>query len=128
MPEKEVRLIDANALLEQVNNEIYRYWNGGAGGYYLAEEALIDIESAPTIDPESLWPQWISVKDRLPEKQDIEVLVIATGKGGTIRLEEAYVFACYSNDEGWVLDEYPEIENPKIDWWMPLPEPPAKES
>lgn len=57
MAEKEVRLIDANALLEQVNNEIYRYWNGGAGGYYLAEEALIDIESAPTIDPESLRAQ-----------------------------------------------------------------------
>ena len=69
---------------------------------------------------------WVSVKDRLPEKRDIEVLVIATGKGGNIRLEEAYAFACYSGKDGWVLDDYPEIENPKIDWWMPLPEPPKE--
>ena len=72
--------------------------------------------------------QWISVKDRLPEKRDVEVLVIATGKGGNVRFEEAYAFACYSGKDGWALDEYPEIESPKIDWWMPLPEPPEEGS
>lgn len=70
MSEKEVRLIDANALLEQVENEIHRYWNEGGGGYYLAEDALSDIKNAPTIDPESLRPkgrnlkaQWSSLFD-----------------------------------------------------------------
>lgn len=71
---------------------------------------------------------WISVNDRLPKvNPDIEVLVIASGKGGNIRLEEAYAFACYSGKDGWVLDEYPEIEDPKIDWWMPLPDAPEVE-
>lgn len=57
MPEKEVRLIDANALLEQVENEIYRHYNEYSGGYYLAEDAILDIKNAPTIAPESLRPK-----------------------------------------------------------------------
>ena len=47
---KEQRLIDANALRNQVMNEIRHYWNCGEGGYYLAEDVIPDIDNAPTVD------------------------------------------------------------------------------
>ena len=46
----EQRLIDANALKEQIIKEIHYYWNEGNGGYYLAEDVIPDIENAPTVD------------------------------------------------------------------------------
>jgi hypothetical protein len=46
----EKRLIDANALKEQIIKEIHCYWNNGDGGYYLAEDVIPDIEDAPTVD------------------------------------------------------------------------------
>ena len=46
----EKRLIDANALKEQIIKEIHHYWNEGEGGYYLAEDTIPDIDNAPTVD------------------------------------------------------------------------------
>lgn len=44
------RLIDADELVEKIESEIYRYWNGGGGGYYLAEDAVKEVEAAPTVE------------------------------------------------------------------------------
>ncbi len=44
------RLIDANALKEQIAKEIHTYWTNGTGGYCLAEDAIADIDNAPTVD------------------------------------------------------------------------------
>lgn len=65
MPEKEVRLIDANALKEQISNDIYRYWNCSDGGYYLAEDVLPVIDGQEAINPESLRPhgKWVKADD-----------------------------------------------------------------
>lgn len=69
---------------------------------------------------------WISVKDRLPEK-DTLVLVIANGKPcKNVTLADAYQLASYSEDEGWILDEFPEAEGIAVAHWMPLPEPPEE--
>ena len=46
----EQRLIDANALKEQIIKEIHHYWNNGDGGYYLAEDVIPDIDNAHTVD------------------------------------------------------------------------------
>lgn len=66
--------------------------------------------------------EWISVKDRLPENDDI-VMVIASGKFGNITLVNAFELATYSIDEGWILEMWPEWEDPKVTYWMPLPQP-----
>ena len=45
------RLIDADALIAEVENNINTYWNEAGGGYYLAEDALNEsIRTAPTVD------------------------------------------------------------------------------
>ena len=73
--------------------------------------------------------KWISVKERLPddEKDGETVLAIVSGKPHkNITLCHALMTAGYFPGEGWVVNEYPEWENPTITHWMPLPEPPEE--
>ena len=69
---------------------------------------------------------WISVKDRLPNDDD-SALVIVSGKVGNITLDNAIELAQFSMDEGWILEMWPEWEDPKVRYWMPLPKPPKEE-
>lgn len=66
---------------------------------------------------------WISVKDRLPETNDL-VLVLANGKPRkNITLVSAYELAEYC-PEGWILEMWPDWIDAKVTHWMPLPSMP----
>lgn len=70
---------------------------------------------------------WISVKDRLPETDEL-VLVSASGKPlPNITYDRAVVLASYDRVEGWIIEEYPEWDTPEVTHWMPLPDPLEKE-
>lgn len=69
---------------------------------------------------------WISVDDRLPEDEQ-DVLVIASGRTREhLILNNAYELATFYDGEGWLLEAYPEWENPHVTYWMPLPERPKE--
>ena len=71
-------------------------------------------------------PQWISVKDRLPDYMG-EVLVIVSGKPHeNITLDGAYEIAEYDPVEGWILEMWPEWCSGVVTHWMPMPEPPEE--
>lgn len=71
-------------------------------------------------------PRWIPVEERLPDYDDL-VLVIASGKPkGNITLDEAVELATLYSD-GWCLETWPEWTGAKVSHWMPLPEPPEVE-
>lgn len=67
--------------------------------------------------------QWISVEERLPEG-DLLVLVIVSGRVGNIHLDRAIELAEFSMDEGWILEMWPEWENPTVTHWKPMPKGP----
>ena len=95
-----MRLIDADALVKCVN-KIFGLkpdarWSHGA--------VLNTIEAAPTIGG------WISVEDRLPDKQPCEYLVVNANN-----VETAICL-----DNRWITPR----RVIKITHWMPLPEPP----
>ncbi len=71
---------------------------------------------------------WISVDGRLPETDEF-VLAIVSGKPkSNITLVDAPEVVSYWRDtEEWFIDAYPEWDNPKVTYWMPLPEPPEVE-
>ena len=116
----EIRPIDANALIEWIMPYLH------TGDTVEVDTILEDIRAQPTL---SL--QWISVEDRLPEdKVDGEtVLAAVSGKPReNIELIGALMTAGYFTGEGWVINEYPEWENPTVTHWMPLPQPPKEET
>lgn len=65
---------------------------------------------------------WISVKDKLPVG-DVMVLVVVNGEYGNLNFENAVEMGSYGSD-GWLLEAFPEIENPAVSCWMELPEAP----
>ena len=67
-------------------------------------------------------PHWIPVEERLPELDEL-VLVIASGKPKeNITLDNAVELATLYSD-GWCLEMWPEGTGPTVTHWMPLPEP-----
>ena len=120
------RLIYAEDAMRRIKAETRFY----SGTYAEIERA---IDTAPTVDPESLRPAgrldkrcWISVKDRLPEVFD-EVLVYFNG----------FISIAWRETEkrkngivGWHWDSqmsYPE-SFVNVTHWMPLPNPPKTET
>lgn len=72
--------------------------------------------------------KWISVEDRLPEDDEGQVLAIVNGKHGNINFVNGIVMAEYFNsDKEWILEMFPEIRNPNVTHWQPLPEPPKED-
>ena len=54
---------------------------------------------------------WIPVEERLPEDCEEIVLVQVSGKpADNILFDNAFEFALYEKEEGWMLDNYPERE------------------
>ena len=72
-------------------------------------------------------PRWIPVEERLPNLDEL-VLVIASGKPQeNITLDNAVELAELYSD-GWCLEIWPEWTKAAVTHWMPLPEPPEVEN
>lgn len=76
-------------------------------------------------------PEWISVDDRLPER-NTRVLVYAQGKEDGFEGEYVITITSYTdnlfgyNISGWVEPWQYFFVSYEITHWMPLPEPPTK--
>ncbi len=95
----EVRLIDANALVERVRKYI-----SVAGKDTIAKM----IDEAPTV------MGWISVTDRLPENEDYVIVAYENGKVGR---------DFYSN----IRRDFAFQHGGRVTHWMPFPDPPRME-
>ncbi len=71
--------------------------------------------------------EWISVNDRLPETEEIVLVTVSGCPHKNITLVCACELAEFNVHEGWILEMYPEWENPIVTHWMPLPEPPKED-
>ena len=74
-------------------------------------------------------PEWISVEERLPTKEENEIglVGIVNGDNGNIGFHDAIILVDYDFDEKeWWSQDF-DIEGCKVEYWMPLPMPPRKE-
>ena len=102
-----MRLIDADALtkeIEDFNCKNCNHYNHVRCRACPIDDAVTYIDEAPTVG------EWISVEDRLPDKQPCEYLVV---NGNNV--ETAICL-----DNRWITPR----RVTKITHWMPLPEPP----
>ena len=112
------RLIDADFLYDKVEAR-YRV---SSGIEHRCERDFLDlICAAPTIDPESLRPEWISVKDRLPEKNKDVLIFTELGKMAVAFYEGGIYWYLYAGDDG---EGGYEPSGEKITHWVQLPKPP----
>ena len=81
---------------------------------------LIEAQAAEIEKLKVQVPRWIPVEERLPES-DGDVLTIVTGKVNNVTLIDAQEIGSFDKSEGWVLEMWPEWEDPKVTHWMPLP-------
>lgn len=90
--------------------------SGKTAAYFYSEgcrKVLEAIDAAPTIDPESLRPtaHWISVKDRLPEKDEYVLCFCNIGDG----FQAIFHYGKERKFDGTAVTH-----------WMPLPNPPPE--
>lgn len=78
----------------------------------------------------ALTSPWISVDDRLPETEDFVIAIVSGKPKSNITLVDAPEVASYWRDtDEWFIDAYPEWDDPKVTYWMPIPgAPEEKES
>ena len=95
--------------------------------FNVATDELIEIASRQKKELAALKPsEWISVEDRLPtaEENDRGIVGIVNGYNGKIGFINAIIFVDYDFEERkWWPEDY-DIPNCKVEYWMPLPEPP----
>lgn len=71
--------------------------------------------------------RWIPVTERLPETDELVLAIVSGRPSFQLRLENAIELASFWRDDGWVLEEFPEWEDPQVSHWMPLPAEPEVE-
>ena len=69
--------------------------------------------------------EWISAEDEAPAGDEL-VLCAVTGKHGGVTFHEAILLGSWNENDGWILESYPDIENPGVTHWMELPEGPGE--
>ena len=110
-----MRLIDADKLANSLENNLQSFEEmiseHGKGVAHGTRIALGLVKEQPTISPENPKPQWIPVKDRLPEEKQ-RVLVRCKTVGTTVGWR---LWGEWMTDLG---DGGSEVNH-----WMPLPEP-----
>ena len=107
-----MRLIDADALIAEWCDGC-KYLSNGICDQDICGGALL-MKEAPTIDPESLRPQWIPVTERLPKEHQP---VLFCRKGGNVD-------AGCRIESGWWKSYGIKVKS--VTHWMPLPKPPQE--
>lgn len=100
-------------LIERLNAELPMY----ASAWRLKMNEIVNQAA------EEYGNEWIPVSKKLPPHSDELVLVQCSGKPkSNIHLENALCLASYE-EEGWILEMFPEWEEADVVAWQPLPAP-----
>ena len=107
------------AMLDQIGRAL-QLGEGGFDTLMVYAADLIEALAAEIEKLKALVPRWIPVTERLPEPYE-DVLLIVNGKVDNVTLIDAREIGSFDKSEGWILEMWPEWEDPKVTYWMPLP-------
>ena len=78
------------------------------------------------IEEAAAYSPWADMEHEEPV-DGMQYLLIVSGKPrSNITLDHAYELAMWDTSSGWILDEYPEWEDPTVHAWAELPDPPEE--
>ena len=116
-----MRPIDADALMESIGcADAVKYGNRDMAQQDTSYSTMMLYEIKDEIDAQPTVGGWISVKDRLPEKNG-RYLVYENGVVYSAEYEKN------RPDSEWT-DDYEGYLDMMVSHWMPLPEPPEEEA
>ena len=112
----------AHAALEEAEAEIDRLQTKLSEAGILTTEHLIDASKMVDVSSSATLNNWISVKDRLPEK-DSTVLIYTDE-------HDIYMAKIYGENEAWPISNSCGCcgREERFTHWMPLPQPPKEEA
>lgn len=70
--------------------------------------------------------RWIPVEERLPEQEACVVVCVSGKPRENITLCDAVELATYYDNEGWILECWPDWATADVTHWMPLPPAPEE--
>ena len=83
---------------------------------------LEDINAAET----AVLTGWIRVTPETMPQEDELVLVICSGAYNKLVFDDAVEQARWYSDEGWIIENHPDLRA-VVTYWMPIPELPVTE-
>ena len=127
-----MRLIDADLVVSKLQAVLDGKANKKESTAYFAFRAFIDlIDTEPTIDPATLAPKWVSVKERLPTTKEMVLVLFengdimnATYEGNIDDVSQFGTYRRYYDFDTLDFLDSKWISYEGITHWMPLPEPP----
>ena len=108
-----MRLVDADKLYEDISN--------GPGTNLQKMFAACCVAAAPTVNPY----EWISVEDRLPEKEGYYIVTEKNANGKIYVTQRGLLY--WANGPSWCMSwQERDIEKIKVTHWISLPTPPTE--
>lgn len=98
------------------------------------DEGCVAVENAPTIDPATFAPKWVSVKERLPTTEEMVLVLFengdimnATYEGNIDDVSQFGTYRGYYDFDTLGFLDSKWIPYEGITHWMPIPHPPKGE-
>lgn len=86
---------------------------------------VVELEQLVRADKQACC--WVRPEDKLPESGDAVLALVNGSPRENVGLFMAYQIAHFYDDDGWVIDEWPDWEGAEVVFWTPLPEPPGED-
>lgn len=88
--------------------------------------AAVASSAEPEPEPVEALPKWVRPGAAIPPEGELVLVIVSGQPCRHIRLVYAVELATWTRKDGWVLDEFPDYECPKIHFWAPIPELPEE--
>lgn len=108
---KTLRLCDSTSC---VGCALFEFVDCGSAAKQQAAEMLEKLAA----EKDAKKPEWISVKDRLPEENVVVLICVDNGRCKEVKVSGLTGF-------GWML--FDKNKNKEVTHWMPMPKPPKEE-
>lgn len=113
------RYINADIVCKRIRNYFKRLLENAKE----VDIADVNADIMKVIDKEPSVLFWQDAELFMPKENEL-CLIIVSGKYKNIKFKNALQLGWWNKDEGWIVEGFPEFENPLVKYWCDAPEVP----